>query len=462
MHRLEDGAYSEDVTLHPEVYTMILYGPSPLFPNLRELRVDLAHLREPFIAPSVVDLTLLITGKLLETPDCIGRRLRCLAKSLPNVQSLRIDGDCRGYPFIGHVACFCHGLAQLQRLTLSWSMAGSVILRAVSCLTQLRSIRIAEYSPRGDRRPKGSEFFTGSVPVVLQDGSFVQLSEIGVIARTTVLASRFILSAGFPSASLVTLWIRCPTTSHLLIRAVHVRQLLTELVGACFRLEALTLRLADMTGPMLGSAESCLEQLSYDDIEGFLSFPSLTSFAVDHNLPLLIHSADVQCMAVRAGRMKSLWLNPYPRDRDFVSTSPSVESLVELALHCPELESLALQMNACGVGVILDQPHPQFQRLDTLFVGWSHVNVFPRGQRRVQEWETLAEFLVQVLSRGTELRTVLDYRSLDHRDVVSFPMETMGMMGIRCDRAVVRNANAWRSVFAMVKFLQGLRRCINV
>lgn len=458
MHCFNGSGYGSEMLLHPEAYSALLYSPSALFPSLTELKVDVAYLREPFVATSVTRLFVLITGKLVDLPDSVVNTLRRMPASLPNIEFLRVDGDRRIYPFTPDVARFCQALPKLQRLVLSSSVVASPLLKALSASSVLKSVRVAEYSPSDDSDAWKSPFFALSVPISLSSASFTAMSEIGFISRSTLVASRFILDGNFPSESLVHLWIRFPHQKLILISAKHVQSLIEDLRGACSSLESLVLRFADVSGPSLDSDGSCLEQLSFDNIKGFLGFKSLRSFAIDHNLPLCLAEDDIHNLSQRAHRFTSLSLNPCPLARNGVPDPPelSISCLSYFAAHCPNLESLALQVNAT-YGLRYLQPLARFQRLNTFFVGWSEIPVFPGGHERVEGWESVAEFLAGVLARQTELRTVYEHTLSDPMDLVSCDMERRAMLQIVDKETSEGNARAWRSVWAMTRFLQNIR-----
>lgn len=441
VRRLEDEAYSREITLHPEIYTILLYGPELLFPHLEKLRLDVVHLRAPFIAPSVVDLTLLLTGKLSDAAT--------------NVQTLRVDGDRRVQGMIEHVARVCHELPKLQTLVLSCHAADSSVFRALSSLPVLRSIRIAEYCPSETRRSRVKGALTVTSPAELREGSFPKLKEIGLIGRSGPLLSRFVLGSNFPSASLVQLWFLAPGFGSSLWKPRHVRSLLEDLSRVCVNLEALTIRLADLRcGQHVPLID--VDALSFADIRGFLLFPRLRSFAIDHNVPLWLVDADVKAIATGAGKLKSLSLNPFPPARRYGPNYPhvSIHCITEFARCCPDLESLALQVDGSGERFTIDASLPRFRSLRTFFVGWSLLSVYSTGGQRVEKLAGVAQFLAKVLSRQTALKTVSDYAGMAPVDIVSAEMERLDMLQIRNRAEVERNDSGWKTVWAMVKFLQ--------
>lgn len=131
----------------------------------------------------------------------------------------------------------------------------------------------------------------------------------------------------------------------------------------------------------------------------------------------------------------------------------SLRSLEYLASGCPLLESLALPIDAASPPP-RRTPIARFRSLCELFVGSSLIPVGRRRTGRMEHWEELAEFMVDLFPSFTILKTVLDFEDVNPRLLVASRMQIDGMLFVD-DRVRVREiAAAWRGLWGMMMFLR--------
>lgn len=451
----EDEAYSKSgANLHPSTYALLLYGPSILFPRLRVLRVDIVHLRAPFISPSIVELTILITGEEMGENEVIGNTLRNASASLSNVEVLRLDGDRRARYFIASLGTFCLGLPRLKRVVMSPCILMPSFLRLLSRIPHLNSVEVSQVGADHTFAPWRKAFSSLSTVVVFQPGRFSGLKKMSLLVTNPSVIHNMLHHFNSPANSLEELLVRFPPTPHGHTRCSQLRELLRGLGSACPSLSSLTLRFAFASAAKDFYDQSLHEeQFCFDDIAAFLSILTLKSFSIDHNRPLIMNDTHLHAVGEQGGRLQSLWLNPYPvTELSRSADCPTIRGVEWLALGCPLLERLALQLDASG-DVGRAEPLAHFKCLREYVVGWSHVPAYRVGWSDLFRLEALARYMSLLFGKTTVFKTVLDFEGLDGWHNVGWENDIRGVMNLRNRDELLRNSIAWNVVFGMVFFI---------
>lgn len=455
VRRFADRAYDFQSRLSHASLTRALgpAGNTELFPALRTLLVDVWHLRPPLLSRSIVVLALLVSRPLFGDDYCVV--CACLNRAppyLPNVTTLRLDGDAHLEYFHRPIARFCLNLPALQQLIIAPSALSMALLEELSRCKFLATVRITEV---GRSKVDGILYEAGaqirSPMAKLLHDAFPSLREFSFTAASTRSAQELVTHPFYPSYRLTSLWIRFPRGAFF--RPEEIKNLLFCLCDVCTALERLTLRFAPYASPLYFDQATSVA-LTYADICPFLTFPRLLHFAIDHSRPLVLSEVDVEAIASQAGRFEVLWLNPFPpiHAMDDLPILPGVESLFHFALNCPRLTRLGILIDARG-RVAASEDIPRFVRLQELFVGWSPISVLEDVDAEL-EWKDLALFLHYIVSPSTVLSSVREQGEEEIRDLVSSDMRAMCQLTGRLDMDFAPVCHAWRLVWGMTLFLR--------
>lgn len=365
------------------------------------------HARSVFLSPSIIDFTLLIVRRLVPADKREMRRvMRNLAPSLPNVATLRIDGDGQLTDFHAEIARLCRGLPKLREVILAPQAVSSFVLRELGMILGLRRIAVAECGRAAGRRiiiDQGAGVVSGPK---FPPRSFEELTHLAFITAGPEDVAGVLLSSHFPYRQLTSLWIRFPQPGQGPLSAV--RDMLKALRRTCVNLERLVLRFSSLN--VTTSLEPVPSRsLTYDDIEPAFQFISLREFCIDHTLPLLLDPEDVPRIARRSSRFRKLWLNPFPL-MPLESRLP-LSSLTQFALHCPCLEYLGLYLDARRAA-LLDLgtvPFAMFPTLKQFFVGWSRIDPVHSTSRIPETTELVATYLSFILPASTSIVTLMEF-----------------------------------------------------
>lgn len=455
VRRFADGAYGSRSRLsYGSLIRVLGTGlDTPFFPSLRTLLIDVWHLRPPLLSPSVVVLAILICRPSYGDDYCV--ICACLNRApphLPNVSTLRLDGDAHLEWFHRPLARLCSSLPCLQVLTLAPSALSCGLLEGLSRCTSLVVVRVAEF---GRLKVEGTVYEVGaqigSRMPRLHRNAFPALREFSFNAATPRSVQLLITHPFYPSHRLTSLWIKFPGGAYF--RPEDIKNLLLCLCDVCNVLERLTLRFATYV-PSSYHDRVVSTSLGFSDICPFLSFPRLLHFAIDHSRPLVLTDQDVESIARGAGRFEVLWLNPFPPvyGPADLPTLPRIECLRYFSLHCPGLIRLGILMDACG-RVDLTQETSRFLKLEELFVGWSRIDVF-EDKDGGPGWEDLALLLSRMVSWVTVLSTVFEQTEEELRDLVCSDMRAMCHLTLGGDAGFARGCHAWRTVWGMALYLR--------
>lgn len=451
--------------LSPRSMAIIKRGGLAILPNLKVARVEVYNLTLPFISPGVVNLTVLIARPLYgDDYVAICYCLRQAPPLLPNVTSLRIDGDDHLEFFHRPLCRFCLGMQRLRTVVLAPSALGSRLLEALSRLPSLVSIRVSECA----RARNGGYFYEPGAQVGFPlpnfvEGSFRSLREMAFTSTSPYAAVELIRSANFPCGNLESLWIRWPKGSSFIPE--DIREFLATMSSLCVSLRRMTLRFS-VCGDYFFDREGRVSRLEYRHIESFLDFPSLRYFAIDHTWPLFLKDSDLAILSVRASEFIELWLNPYPvltsiNSRRVPDDLPHINCLRYFAEHCHFLSRLGILFDGRNPGVEIPRSVP-FTSLTELFVGCSLIAVLEiYDEEIVEEWRAISVFIYHILPRSATLSSLYLRSDEEVGRLVCSEMRSMGGMEATEMDAFAALTHAWRSVLGMVWFIrQNIRELV--
>lgn len=413
----------------------------------------------PFLSPSVVDFTLLVTSHAIEGNMIpLDNVLDLLSSCLPSVVHLRIDGDEILRDRARSIATFCTSFHNLESVVLSPSAISVGLLRWMSEECPIKCLRFAEFASKDAIRAihdpyAGLHEHITDFPL----DSFSRCSVFSFIASTCAIASSLILSPNFPSRLIKHLWIRI--TDAAFLEPEHVFEMMAVIAASCTSLEGLTLRTAAFYSREVENM-NINKSLEFKHFSSFLDMPLLTAFTIDHSFPLAITSKDVFVISCKASRFKVLWLNPYPL---FVPTQSLVKMvgmscLMDMAKRCGSLESLAMCMDLTE-GVPDIPCRHRFVRLLEFFVGWTGLPRYGIDPECRTKWESIASMMAELFSTHTVITTLRDHREVKEYDMVS---SRIRKVFVEEYGHVNRSHEAWMNILGMAEMLRSykvLQRC---
>lgn len=434
-----------------------------VFPNLRVARMHFDLLRSPFIAPSLVDLTILLAPfgyigvvKMLSPKDA-----RAAAAVLSGLETLRVEGDCQRSLSRRELMDFIRHLTNLKTLILDPPALSPPMFRLAATLPHLERIAVRECSHHGMGK---ATFHNEHGALWSPVGSYGpacynKLRHFAFQTTRTVHVGRIILQDPFPFRTLLTLWIKF-VDNPIILRS-HVRHLLQDLVSTCQALEGLTLRFCGRADAEGRPNQTETRPLSWDDIAVFLLFPRLTHFAIDDTVPLDIDMANIVWLSLHGGRFRKLWLNPYPLRGGGSALKGSglgLDALVCLAKSCQSLESLGMLL------VVDDDIHSRyddagiskvtrFPCLTEFSVGWSYVaeSILSRSSR------VHADVLSRLFRSDTRLLTCSEYNWEVAGEWLNSDMRAMpDILGYSASMSSNLSLD-WKALWALAMFFRECR-----
>lgn len=401
------------------------------------------------LSTSVVDFTLLVNRGAIENGvDLTRRSIASLSRRLPNIVSLRIDGDSTLIDFHAELMDFCRRLRCLQNLVLAPSLVTSSSITVISALRRIQSIRVAEFGLTLRGHPDADDVPGIKRHSSLSAGAFPRLTQLSVIMSSIATTMMFLCDPQFVGFNLSDLWIRVAAPST--VRSSDVRGLFRTIRQECPLLQRLVVRMAPMEGS--SGITTDVRVLKSTDIEAIFDFPELVEFSFDHAFPLSMDAKAAASFARRASRFRVLWLNPFaatPAGQDL-----PMECLTFFAEHCPVLEKLGLHLDAQGYRVF-PRSTARFKALQEFFVGWSRLSSCAWESTRAADpgWESAAQFLSNVLPPAAVVSTLLDYSFQNIYDVSSSNMRCSAWLQGDLKRVAISASLSWKGVTAFARLL---------
>lgn len=454
-----DDAYCPQPLLAPSSLAGLFRGRRPMFPLMTHLSVQVDNLRPPLLSESVTDLSILISEPMHGddyVPICWN--LRRAPAHLPNVETLRIDGDSHLESFHRPLAKLCRSLRKLRTLILAPSALSPELLLTISTIDSLVNVRVLECARSyelGYQFESGARI-TGALERLV-DGCFPALKNFSFTCSSIQAALSLLCMPTYPSHSLVVLWIKFPTGSYF--DPGMVKELLQDMADVCVVLECLTLRFGSYQ-KLHQDPLHTVTQLSFSDIDAILLFRRLTRFFIDHYLLISFTESEVDRLSRGGSRFEELWLNPFPFIHPTAASYgiPRVEWLSKIARGCPRLKRLGIVMNALEVGFDIDGV-VAYTELRELFVGSSLIAMLRNGDdSRCRHWEFLALFFFRLLGRYGQLSVIEEQDESDMFTLESTGMRAIGGFVFHDELQVQVEAHSWRIVSGMVTFLRESER----
>lgn len=456
-----DDAYDEQPLLSSSALAGVFRGRRPLFPNITDLMVQVTNLRPPITSPSVINLTVLISRPLHGDdylPMC--SNMHHAPTHLPNVETLRVDGDDHLETFHRPLARLCTAFPKLRTLILAPSALSPALLLALSEVGTLVTVHVLECA----RSYELGYTFQAGAPIrgpikKLADGCFPVLKNFSFTSGSVDTALSLLCMPTYPSHNLVFLWIKFPSGSYF--EPGQVQELLKSAAGVCVSLESLTLRFGSYSKLQQDPFNS-IPQLTFSDIRDFLLFPRLKRFYIDHYLSISISEEDLDRLSRCGSRLEELWLNPFPyvHPTSLSGGMPSPGWLSRIARGCPCLRRLGMAMDTRGFELDGSEVHV-FKELQDLFVGSSLINMLRNGDdARCSDWESLAVFFFKLLGSRGRLVVIEEQDEAEILMLESTGMRARGPALLRGQPELEIEAHAWRVVIGLIMFLRdnGRRR----
>lgn len=450
-----DDAYSEQPLLARSSLAGLFRSRRQVFPYMEILRVNVANLRAPLLSPSVTDLTVLISEPVHgDEYVLICSNLKSAPPSLPNVKTLRIDGDDHLENFHRPLAKFCTSFPGLQTLILAPSALSPFLLRALSTIDALVAVRVLECARSyelGYRFDIGAQISGGLRRFA--DGSFRALRSFSFTSSSVEAALSLLCMPTYPSRNLAVLWIKFPTGSYF--DPGMVKELLGDMASVCLALEHLTLRFGSY-GALRRDPMHSVTQLSFTDIDPILLFPRLRCFFIDHYLCLSFTADECDRLAAGGSRFEELWLNPFPSVHPTLGSRGSfrVGWLSKISRGCPRLRRLGVVIE--GTNFRYDGGEVNtFEELRELFVGSSPIATLRNGDdSRCRDWEHLGIFFSRLLGRRGRLQVVEEQDEAEMFMMESSGMRATGGAVYHDEFQLQEESYAWRIVSGMITFLR--------
>lgn len=452
-------------------------------------RGGLSFIREPLLSPSIVEMALTVSdwprrglGKL-DTA-----RMDVVAKTLVNLQTLSIDGDMQDVEARDGLLHFIRSLPTLKSLITTSITCSPAILRAAHSIGTVERIGVKEFNTSAwgvvalvdpaspcrcveRRRPTPGVLAS---PFHLPDAGdgFSHLRHFAFDTSRAVHASGIILQKSIPFRQLSSLWIRF--IEHPTVSRSQVRSLIVALSQSCKCLKSFTIRLAgrsDMDCMGRATPLGYIQPLRWEDISGFLLFPSLEEFSIDDSLALSISPDDLHSLARGGRRICKLWLNPFPLFADEEDALP-VGSLAIIAKHCSRLQKLAVFVRVEDDAESIPRGKVQtFKSLQEFAVGWSPV---PCGKLPAPRYsyeytvgwssktgicgsvsltKEVAIFMAKLFSAHVRLVTCTGHHSVKLKGMVCSDLGLPGMMSpVLEDLPKAELSRAWKARWALAMF----------
>lgn len=282
----------------------------------------------------------------------------------------------------------------------------------------MKSLRFAEFASKDAIRSihdpyAGLHEHITDLPV----DAFLECSVFSFITSSCAIASSLIRARNFPSALIKRLWIRITDATSL--GPDNVFDLMVVITASCTSLESLTLRTAAFY-PREVENMHLDKSLHFKHFSLFLDMPHLSTFVIDHSLPLAVTYNDMHVISVKASRFKVLWLNPYPLSVPIVSmeTMVGMTALTGIARWCRSLESLAVCLNLTEGAPDVPCRH-KFGCLVEFFVGWTGLPRYGIDPDYRSKWESIASMMADLFTTHTVVTTLRDHTEVKEYDMVT-------------------------------------------
>lgn len=365
-----------------------------IFPFLRRLRSSARQLTPLLMSPSVVDLWV-----DMEAMDPCGDMsdIRTLVDRIciyfPQLETLHIDSGPRFHRCGENMIRLFDCLVHLREVVLPGQVITPELLCCLSQLPELIDLQVST-SPRNsiilaDASEASSLDWED---VMLFSGAFPKLRRFTSCFLSTVPSIRTFTHVQFPAHILTDVALEF---AYGLGKECEGLKVFMDAVAPHFlALESLSIRFSELMLLSGGTTATTPQCLHFADICGFLHFPSLTSFSIDHPCPIRMSEDDAYTVAMQGRRFEEIFLSATPRWADS-SALLRLSALIPFATYCPRLRRLGLCMD-CSAPCRSPPEGAKFVRIIELHVGESLVS--SQRRRMYTEWITVARYLAGILT----------------------------------------------------------------
>lgn len=396
-----------------------------IFRNLTTLITSLTSLDPILMSESVQDLT--IEVDMVPNPHSIAALdglVELIIVRMPKIHTLTLlDVKTSSGPhcyagFGQQFARLMAGLPELEKISRPAEVFTPLLFRTLSGLPNLRRVHthIGGREIQGDIQNLQA---LESLPLVIPETSFPKLESIHISVLSVSGITRILQHPSFPLASLVELWlylVLLPETS-----VDRVGSLIDSL-AYCKQLKTLVIQYSRRPVDGIGSGPTntqdiLLKAFGYDHIRRFLDIFCLTTFALDHPLPISISPEQCSAIARRSGRFQCLWLSPVPSERGSDPLPLSV--LRDFAEHCPNLQRLGIYVRPTEPMDFGPIKHSRFRCLEQLFVGSSPLPsaYYTPFEDAYRFWKVTGQVLATLLPLRCSIVTLFDIYDMDDGDL---------------------------------------------
>ncbi|KAG6827936.1 hypothetical protein H0H92_009870 [Tricholoma furcatifolium] len=349
----------------------------------------------------------------------VSRVLGDISERMPDLSKLDLRSSV--LPFEVEFARLISSLRNLKCITLPTPCLTSMITKTVSRLEFLEHLDFSY-----DQGPAEATDLSSFQPR-LSKSSFPALKKLVIrIPYENALKLLVNLAPSSPS-NLTLIYLQTRTNEHPAV----VYRVVAAVANACPLLQYLQLNYVisgtttiENTLPA-PAKERCI---SIRTLRPLFNCKDLRSLSVKHSYPLDLQPADIEQIATSWTAIQSLLLNSKPLHLG--PTDLTLDALVTIARHCPELSALAIFLNAdcVPVGPSAQSQLHSFKSLKTLYFGASSI----------KEEGPVSVFLSRICQKDSLIRSV------DNRFIGD-------------DEALKLWGDKWKKVNELLPLLTGLR-----